>query len=110
MGYKHLNIDERESILKMLSEEKNITHIAELLGRNKADFTSFYARATANVVSVMAVARNAYKSRIGVRLTNVPRLLMNVNALATGNRTRLPARAEAATLPAMWNVKAGIQL
>ena len=35
MGYKHLNIDERESILKMLSEEKNITHIAELLGRNK---------------------------------------------------------------------------
>lgn len=35
MGYKHLNIDERESILKMLSKEKNITHIAELLGRNK---------------------------------------------------------------------------
>jgi len=35
MGYKHLKIDERESILKMFSEEKNITHIAEFLGRNK---------------------------------------------------------------------------
>ena len=33
MGYKHLNIDERESILKMLSEQKYITHIAELLGQ-----------------------------------------------------------------------------
>ena len=35
MGYKHLNIDERESILKMRSEQKNLTHIAELIGRNK---------------------------------------------------------------------------
>ena len=35
MGYKHLNIDERESILKMRSEQKNVTHIAELIGRNK---------------------------------------------------------------------------
>ena len=35
MGYKPLNIDERESILKMLSEQKNMTQIAELLGRNK---------------------------------------------------------------------------
>jgi len=30
-----INIDERESILKMLSEQKGMTHIAELLGRNK---------------------------------------------------------------------------
>ncbi len=35
MGYKHLTIDERESILKMRSEQKNLTHIAELIGRNK---------------------------------------------------------------------------
>ncbi len=34
MGYKHLNIDERESILKMRSEQKNLTHIAESIGRN----------------------------------------------------------------------------
>jgi len=35
MGYKHLNIDERESILKMRSEQKYLTHIAELIGCNK---------------------------------------------------------------------------
>lgn len=35
MGYRHLNIDERESILKMFSQDKSITEIAELLGRSK---------------------------------------------------------------------------
>jgi IS30 family transposase len=44
MGYKHLNIDERESILKMLSEQKNITHIAELLGRNKGTISRDLSR------------------------------------------------------------------
>jgi len=44
MGYKHLNIDERESILKMFSEQKNITHIAELLGRNKGTISRELSR------------------------------------------------------------------
>lgn len=44
MGYKHLNIDERESILKMLSEQKNLTHIAELLGRNKGTISRELSR------------------------------------------------------------------
>ena len=35
MGYRHLTIDERESILKMLSEQKDMTHIAESIGRDK---------------------------------------------------------------------------
>jgi IS30 family transposase len=35
MGSKHLSIDERESILKMLSQEKNLSQIAESLGRDK---------------------------------------------------------------------------
>jgi len=35
MGYSHLTIDERESILKMRSEQKNMTYIAELIGRDK---------------------------------------------------------------------------
>jgi len=44
MGYKHLNIDERESILKMLLEEKNITPIAELLGRNNGTISRELSR------------------------------------------------------------------
>ena len=44
MGYKHLNIDKRQSILKMLSEEKRITHIAELLGRNKGTISRELSR------------------------------------------------------------------
>ena len=44
MGYKHLNIDERESILKMLSEQKNMTDIAELLGRNKGTISRELSR------------------------------------------------------------------
>ena len=35
MGYRHLNIDERESILKMLSKEKKLTEIAGVIGRDK---------------------------------------------------------------------------
>jgi IS30 family transposase len=34
MGYRHLTIDERESILKMRSEQKNMTDIADHLGRS----------------------------------------------------------------------------
>jgi IS30 family transposase len=44
MGYRHLNIDERESILKMLSEQKNMTDIAELLGRNKGTLSRELSR------------------------------------------------------------------
>ena len=44
MGYKHLNIDERESILKMLSEQKNMTHVAELIGRNKGTISRELSR------------------------------------------------------------------
>ncbi|AQQ10219.1 Transposase, IS30 family [Sedimentisphaera cyanobacteriorum] len=35
MGYRHLNINERESILKMRSEGKNLLEIAIYLGRSK---------------------------------------------------------------------------
>jgi len=35
MGYKHLNIDEREVILKMLSEGKSLEQVGDYLGRNK---------------------------------------------------------------------------
>jgi transposase, IS30 family len=44
MGYKHLNIDERESILKMRSEQKNITLITELIGRNKGTISRELSR------------------------------------------------------------------
>ena len=44
MGYKHLTIDERESILKMRSEQKNMTHIAESLGRNKGTISRELSR------------------------------------------------------------------
>ena len=35
MGYRHLNIDEREVILEMRAKGKNLPDIAENLGRNK---------------------------------------------------------------------------
>ena len=44
MGYKHLNIGERESILKMLSEQKNMTLVAELIGRNKGTISRELSR------------------------------------------------------------------
>ena len=44
MGYKHLNIDEQQSILKMLSEQEYITHIAELPGRNKGTISRELSR------------------------------------------------------------------
>ena len=44
MGYRHLNIDERESILKMRSEQKDMTHIAELIGRNKGTISRELSR------------------------------------------------------------------
>ena len=44
MGYSHLTIDERESILKMRSEQKNMTHIAELIGRDKGTISRELSR------------------------------------------------------------------
>jgi transposase, IS30 family len=44
MGYRHLNIDERESILKMLSKEKNLTEIASKIGRNKGTLSRELSR------------------------------------------------------------------
>jgi IS30 family transposase len=48
MGYGHLTIDERESILKMRSEQKNMTDIAEQLGRNKGTISRELARNTSS--------------------------------------------------------------
>jgi len=44
MGYRHLTIDERESILKMRSEQKNMTQIAESIGRNKGTISRELSR------------------------------------------------------------------
>jgi IS30 family transposase len=44
MGYRHLTIDERESIFKMRSERKKITHIAELIGRSKGTISRELSR------------------------------------------------------------------
>jgi IS30 family transposase len=44
MGYRHLNIDERESILKMLSKEKKLTEIAGVIGRNKGTISRELSR------------------------------------------------------------------
>jgi IS30 family transposase len=44
MGYRHLNIDERESILKMLSKENNLTKIAGMIGRNKGTISRELSR------------------------------------------------------------------
>ena len=44
MGYRHLTIDERESILKMRSERKHMTHIAELIGRSKGTISRELSR------------------------------------------------------------------
>ena len=44
MGYRHLTIDERESILKMSAEQKNMTEMARLLGRSKGTISRELAR------------------------------------------------------------------
>ena len=44
MGYEHLNIDERESILKMHSEEKSFGQIADYLGRSKGTISRELSR------------------------------------------------------------------
>jgi len=44
MGYRHLTIDDRESILKMRSEQKNMIEIAKLLGRNKGTISRELSR------------------------------------------------------------------
>ena len=44
MGYAHLNIDERESILKMRSEGNNLLQIAEYLGRDKGTISRELSR------------------------------------------------------------------
>ncbi len=48
MGYVHLNIDERESILKMQSEGKFLSEIAEYLGRNKGTISRELSRNTSS--------------------------------------------------------------
>ncbi|MBL7214815.1 MAG: IS30 family transposase, partial [Phycisphaerae bacterium] len=44
MGDRHLTIDERESILKMHSEQKNMTDIADEIGRNKGTISRELSR------------------------------------------------------------------
>ena len=44
MGYRHLTIDERESILKISAEQKNMTEMARLLGRSKGTISRELAR------------------------------------------------------------------
>jgi IS30 family transposase len=44
MGYVHLSIDERESILKMQSKEKKLSEIASYLGRNKGTISRELSR------------------------------------------------------------------
>ncbi|HPS55206.1 MAG TPA: IS30 family transposase [Sedimentisphaerales bacterium] len=46
MSHEHLTIDERESILKMRSERKNMTDIADQLGRNKGTISKELSRNT----------------------------------------------------------------
>jgi len=48
MGYNHLNIDERENILKMRSEGKNLPEIADYLGRNKGTISRELSRNTSS--------------------------------------------------------------
>jgi transposase, IS30 family len=48
MGYVHLNIDERESILKMRSEGNNLLQIAEYLGRDKGTISRELSRNTSS--------------------------------------------------------------
>lgn len=48
MGSKHLSIDERESILKMQSEGKYLSQIAEYLGRNKGTISRELSRNTSS--------------------------------------------------------------
>jgi IS30 family transposase len=48
MGYNHLNIDERENILKMKSEGKNSPEIADYLGRNKGTISRELSRNTSS--------------------------------------------------------------
>src|SRR6056297_3658157 len=44
MGYKHLNINERECILKMQAKGKNLSEISEYLGRNKGTISRELSR------------------------------------------------------------------
>jgi IS30 family transposase len=48
MGYVHLSIDERESILKMKSEGKNLPDIAEYLGRSTGTISRELSRNTSS--------------------------------------------------------------
>jgi len=48
MGYNHVNIDERENILKMKSEGKNLLEIADYLGRNKGTISRELNRNTSS--------------------------------------------------------------
>ena len=44
MGYKHLNIDEREVILKMRSEGKSFEQVGDYLGRDKGTISRELSR------------------------------------------------------------------
>jgi len=48
MGYVHLSIDERESILKMQSKGNNLSEIASYLGRNKGTLSRELSRNTSS--------------------------------------------------------------
>lgn len=48
MGYTHLNIDERECILKMQAKGKILSEIAEYLGRNKGTISRELSRNTSS--------------------------------------------------------------
>lgn len=48
MGYVHLNIDERECILKMQAKGNNLSEIAEYLGRNKGTLSRELSRNTSS--------------------------------------------------------------
>ncbi len=64
MGSKHLSIDERESILKMLSQEKNLSQIAESLGRNKGTISRELSRNTSSTGEYKPhLARRYYDKR-----------------------------------------------
>ena len=66
MGYVHLSIDERESILKMQSKGNNLSEIASYLGRNKGTLSRELSR---NISST-----GDYKPHLAQRYYNKRRL------------------------------------
>lgn len=66
MGYVHLSIDERESILKMQSKGNNLSEIASYLGRNKGTLSRELSRNTSST--------GDYKPHLAQRYYNKRRL------------------------------------